>query len=215
MSEAIKLKVEARDPAKNKGTGSRASRKLRKAGRVPAVIYGHKQPVVPISVDSIAAKNLVAAGGHLTELDLGSQTEIALVRDVQWDHLGREILHIDFARVNREELVETEVELEFKGEAPGVAEGGVLEALIRHLTVKCPAGSIPDSIKIDISGLGLGQAIHVKELSVPQGVVVEADPDQLLVHVVSPTQEVETEAGAAGEVQPVVIKPERKDKDAD
>lgn len=215
MSEAIKLKAEARDPAKNKGTGSRASRKLRKAGRVPAVIYGHKQAVVPISLDAVAARNMVEAGTHLAELDLGSETETVLIRDVQWDHLGRELLHVDFARVNKEELVETEVELEYKGEAPGVGEGGVLETVVRHLTVKCPAGSIPDTIKVDVSGLKLGEGIHVKELKLPQGVVVEADADLLLVHVVSPTQEVETEAGAAGETQPEVIKPERKDKDAD
>lgn len=215
MSEAIKLKAETRDPAKNKGTGSRASRKLRKAGRVPAVIYGHKQAVVPISLDAIAARNMIEAGTHLAELDLGSQTETVLIRDVQWDHLGRDLLHVDFARVNKEELIETEVELEYKGEAAGVGEGGVLEMVVRHLTVKCPAGSIPDTIKVDVAALKLGEGIHVKELKLPQGVVVEADADLLLAHVVSPTQEVEAEAGAAGEVQPEVIKPERKDKDAD
>ncbi len=215
MSEAIKLKAEPRDPAKNKGTGSRASRKLRKTGRIPAVIYGHKQAVVPISLDAIDARKMITAGTHLAELDLGSETETVLIRDVQWDHLGRELLHVDFARVNKEELIETEVEVEYKGEAAGVAEGGVLEAVVRHLTVKCPAGSIPDSIKVDVSSLTLGQGIHVKELSLPAGVVVEADADQLLVHVVAPTQEVEPEAGAAGETQPEVIKPERKDKDAE
>ena len=215
MSEAIQLRAEPRDPAKNKGTGSRVSRKLRKAGRVPAVIYGHKQPVVTISLDAIAARNMIEAGTHLAELDLGDQTETVLIRDVQWDHLGRELLHVDFARVNKEELIETEVELEYKGEAAGVAEGGVLEAVVRHLTVKCPAGSIPDSIKVDVSGLALNAAIHVKELSLPQGVVVEADPELLLVHVVSPTQEVEPSTAVAGETQPEVIKPERKDKEAD
>ncbi|WP_337174107.1 50S ribosomal protein L25 [Paludisphaera sp.] len=215
MSEAIKLKVEARDPAKNKGTGSRASRKLRKTGRTPAVIYGHKQPVVPISLDAVAARNMIESGSHLAELDLGTQTETVLIRDVQWDHLGREILHVDFARVDRTELVETEVALEFRGDAAGVAEGGVLEAVIRHLTVKCPAGSIPDAIRVDVSGLGLNQALHVKELTLPEGIVLEADPELLVVHVVSPTQEVETSNEVAGEVQPQVIKPERKDKDAE
>jgi large subunit ribosomal protein L25 len=215
MSEAIKLKVETRDPAKNKGTGSRVARKLRKAGRTPAVIYGHKQPVVPISLDSIAARNMVESGTHLAELDLGAQTETVLIRDVQWDHLGREILHVDFARVDRTELVETEVALEFRGDAAGVAEGGVLEAVVRHLTVKCPAGAIPDAIRVDVTGLGLNQAIHIKELTLPQGVVTEADPEQLLVHVVAPTQEVEPSNEAPGESQPQVIKPERKDKDAE
>ncbi len=215
MAEAVKLQVETRDPAKNKGTGTRAARKLRKAGRVPAVIYGHKKDVVPISLDAVAARNLIAGGSHLAELDLGSQTETVLIRDVQWDHLGREILHLDFARVDREELVDTEVEIQCKGDAVGVAEGGLLEVVVRRLTIKCPAGSIPDAIRVDVSGLKLNQAIHVKELQLPEGVVVDADPDVLLVHVVAPTQQAEPSTEVAGEVQPEMIKPERKDKEAD
>ncbi|AMV36600.1 50S ribosomal protein L25 [Planctomyces sp. SH-PL62] len=213
MSEAIKLRVETRDPAKNKGTGTRASRRMRAAGRVPAVIYGHKQAVVTISLSAIDARSMIAAASHLAELDLGGQTETVLIRDVQWDHLGREIIHVDFARVNKEELIETEVEIDFKGDAVGVGDGGLLQPVIRSLRVKCPAGSIPDSIKIDVSGLKLGEGIHIRDLQVPQGVVVEAEPELLVVHVVAPSQEVESTEGEA--VQPEVIKPERKDKDAD
>jgi large subunit ribosomal protein L25 len=158
---------------------------------------------------------MVESGSHLAELDLGSKAEVVLIRDVQWDHLGRDILHVDFARVDRSELVETEVTLEFRGDAAGVAEGGVLEAVLRQLTVKCPAGAIPDAIRVDVSGLGLGQAFLVKDLTLPEGVVVEADPEQTLVHVVEPAQEVEPTSEAPGEVQPEVIKPERRDKEAD
>jgi large subunit ribosomal protein L25 len=214
MSEAIKLRVETRDPAKNKGTGTRASRKLRAAGRIPAVIYGHKQAVVPITLGAIEARTMIAGASHLAELDLGGQTETVLIRDVQWDHLGREILHIDFARVDQEELIETEVELDYKGDAVGVNDGGLLTPVVRSLTVKCPAGAIPDSIKVDVSGLKLGEGIHVRELTLPQGVVAEADPDVLLVHVVSPAQATEAEPGADA-IQPEVIKPERKEKGAD
>ena len=215
MSEAIKLRVETRDPAKNKGTGSRVSRRLRAAGRIPAVIYGHKQAVVPISLAALDVRSMIAAATHLAELDLGGQTETVLIREVQWDHLGREILHVDFARVNKEELIETEVALEYKGDAVGVGEGGLLEAVVRTLTIKCPAGSIPDSIKVDVTDLKLNQGIHVRELTVPQGVVVEADPDLLLVHIVAPAQEAEAAATEGEASQPEVIKPERKDKEAE
>ncbi|MDG3006715.1 50S ribosomal protein L25 [Paludisphaera mucosa] len=215
MSEAIKLRVETRDPEKNKGTGTRASRRLRKTGRIPAVIYGHKQAVVPISLSALDARSMIEAASHLAELDLGDQTETVLIRDVQWDHLGREILHVDFARVNKEELIETEVELEYKGDPVGVGEGGLLETIVRTLTVKCPAGAIPDSIKVDVSGLALNGSIHVRDLQLPAGVVVEADPDVLLVHVVPPAQDVEPSTAAADAVQPEVIKPERKDKEAE
>lgn len=214
MSEAIKLRVETRDPAKNKGTGSRVSRRLRADGRIPAVIYGHKQAVVPISLAAVDVRSMIAAATHLAELDLGGQTETVLIREVQWDHLGREILHVDFARVDKSELVETEVALEYKGDAVGVAEGGLLEPVVRALKVKCPAGSIPDVIKVDVSGVKLGEGLHVRELNLPEGVVADADPDVLLVHVVAPGQKAEaTEGGEA--TQPEVIKPERKDKDAD
>jgi len=215
MSEAIKLRVETRDPAKNKGTGTRASRRLRAAGRVPAVIYGHKQAVVPITLNAIDARSMIAAASHLAELDVEGRSETVLIRDVQWDHLGREILHVDFARVNREELIETEVSLEFKGDAVGVAEGGLLQAVVRNLTVKCPAGAIPDTLKIDVSALKLGEGIHVRDLTLPQGVVVEGDPDVLLIHVVVPASLSTEPAEGADAIQPEVIKPERKDKDSD
>src|SRR3954453_19052867 len=100
MADAVKIAVEARDPAKNKGTGSRFSRKLRKQGRVPAIIYGHKQDPVPISLTREAVWEMIKRSTHLAELNLGGSPETVLVRDVQWDHLGKDIIHLDFARVS-------------------------------------------------------------------------------------------------------------------
>ena len=109
MAEALKIRVEPRDPAKNKGTGTRVARRIRQAGRVPAVIYGHKQEVVPITLSRDDVWHMIKAASHLAELDLGTKTETVLIRDVQWDNLGKEILHLDFARVSAEELIETDV----------------------------------------------------------------------------------------------------------
>ena len=214
MSETLKIKVEPRDAEKNKGTGTRVARRLRTNGRIPAVIYGHKQAVVPISLLREDVWGMIKTAGHLAELDLGGSTETVLIRDVQWDHLGKEILHLDFARVSAEESVETEVKLELKGVAPGVAGGGVLEQVLHELGVTCPAGAIPDSIKVDISNLQLEQGIHVRELTLPPGVVATADPEQLVVHIVQKGAEVEpVPAGGEAPSQPEVIKPERKDKE--
>lgn len=213
MSETLKIRVEPRDPQKNKGTGSRVSRRLRQVGRIPAVIYGHKQAVVPISMSRDDVWHMIGSASHLAELDLGGVSETVLIRDVQWDHLGKEIIHLDFSRVNAEESIETEVKIELRGLAPGTAGGGVLEQLIHNLTVTCSAGAIPDVIKVDISQLQVDQGITVKDLSLPAGVVATADPDQLVVHVVSRGEE-EPTPGEGSAVQPEVIKPERKEKEA-
>jgi len=214
MADAVKIPVEARDPAKNKGTGSRFARKLRARGRIPAIIYGHKQDPVPISLTREAVWEMIKKSTHLAELALGETSETVLVRDVQWDHLGKEIIHLDFARVSADESIETEVRLDLRGTAPGVSEGGAVEQLVHSVTVTCRASSIPDSIRIDVSGLHLDNAIHVRDLALPEGVTAVADLDLLLVHVVSrPVAEDAAAGEAETTVQPEVIKPERKDKE--
>ena len=213
MTESAKIRVEPRDPAKNKGTGSRVARRLRKTGRIPAVIYGHKQAVVPISLGRDDVWRMIKTPGHLADLDVGGSTETVLIRDVQWDHLGKEILHLDFSRVSAEEIIETEVALELRGQAAGVADGGILEHLVHSLSINCRAGAIPDSIKVDISNYRSIEGIHVRDLILPPDVTVNADPDLLLVHVVvRGTQEEATRRGESP-TQPEVIKPERKEKD--
>jgi large subunit ribosomal protein L25 len=215
MAEALKIKVEPRDPTKNKGTGTRIARRIRLAGRVPAVIYGHKQDVVPITLARDDVWHMVKAASHLAELDLGTKTETVLIRDVQWDNLGKDILHLDFARVSAEELIETEVNLELRGHAAGVAEGGILEQIVHSLRVKCPAGAIPDSLKADVSHLQVDQGLYVRDLSLPANLTVDADPDLLLLHVVVRGTQAEEPAAPAAEAaaQPEVIKPERKEKE--
>ena len=144
MADSVKIRVEPRDPAKNKGTGSRVARRLRTRGLVPAVIYGHKQAVVPITLTRDDAARMVKAPGHLADLDVAGTTETVLIREVQWDNLGKEILHLDFARVSAEEMIETEVALEFRGHAAGIAEGGILEQIVHSVRISCRAGAIPD-----------------------------------------------------------------------
>lgn len=214
MSSAVKIGVQPRDPGKNKGTGTRVVRRLRKRGLVPAVIYGHKQAVVPITLTSEDAFNMIKKPGHLADLDLGGKTETVLIRDVQWDHLGKEILHLDSAG-QHEEMIDTEVSLELRGHAAGIAGGGVLEHLVHTLRIRCRAGAIPESIKADVSHLQVDEGIHVRDLVLPPDVTVRADPDLLLAHVVirGTTEEPAAEAAAETPTQPEVIKPERKEKE--
>ncbi len=212
MAEAVKIQVETREAAKNKGTGSRVSRKLRAQGRIPAIVYGHKQAPLPISIARDSIWEMVKKSTHLAELQIAGEVETVLVKELQWDHLGKEIIHVDFARVSADESVVTDVRLDLKGEAPGVAEGGVLEHLLHSLHITCAAAAIPDAIKVDISDLHIGKAIHVRELKLPQGVTVKGDPEALVVHVI--TRSAEPEPTAEGTAtQPEVIKPERKEKE--
>src|SRR4051812_39610547 len=215
MADAVKIQVETRDPQKNKGTGTRFARRLRARGRIPAIIYGHKQAPVPISLSRDSVWEMIKKSTHLAELHLGGTTEMALVREVQWDYLGKEIIHLDFARVSADESIETEVRLELRGTAPGTAEGGVLEQLVHTLRVTCRASAIPDSIRIDVSNLHLDQALHVRDLaSLPEGVTIDADPDLLLVHITSRAAAAEpAPAEVEGATQPEVIKPERREKE--
>jgi large subunit ribosomal protein L25 len=217
MSEATKTKVEPRDPVKNKGTGTRVARRLRKKGLIPAVIYGHKQAVVPVTLSRDDVWRMLKTPSHLADLDVNGTSETVLIRDVQWDHLGKEVLHLDFARVSAEEIIETEVTFEVKGSPAGIAAGGILEHLVHTLRIKCRAGAIPGSLKADVSQLQVGEGIHVRDIVLPPDVTVDQDPDLLLAHVVvrAVVEEVkpETAEAEAAAAQPEVIKPERKEKE--
>ena len=212
MADAVKIRVELRDPSKNKGTGTKFARKLRTQGRIPAIIYGHKATPTPISLTRDSVWEMIKKKTHLAELEMdGGANETVLVRDIQWDHLGKEIIHLDFARVSASDSIETEVPIELRGTAPGLAEGGILEQLIHDILVVCRADAIPNDIKVDISDLHIGKAIHIKELKLPEGVIVKGDPESLVVHVTTKVAEVVAEPAEG--TQPEVIKPERKEKE--
>jgi large subunit ribosomal protein L25 len=213
MSDALTIQAEPRDPAKNKGTGSRVARRLRAQGRIPAIVYGHKQPPQPISLARGDAWLMIKKSAHLAQLTIGDKTEMALVKDIQWDHLGKEIIHLDFARVDAQEQVHTEVRLETHGTAPGVGEGGVLEFLVHTLPVVCRADAIPDVVRIELGGLHVNDGVHVRDLTLPEGVTIDVDPNLLLLHIVGrPVTGVEAEAEA--EVQEVEGEAEAKEGEA-
>jgi large subunit ribosomal protein L25 len=214
MADAVTIQVEARDPAKNKGTGSRVSRRLRQKGRIPAIVYGHKQAPTPISLARDDVWQMIKHATHLAQLKLGDATEMVLVRDVQWDHLGKEILHLDFARVSADETIETEVPLELHGTAPGTSEGGVLEHVVHTVKISCRAMAIPEHVRLELGGLHVGQGLHVRDLNLPEGVKALADPDLLLVHVVARAAAAEpTPAAEPATAEPELIGRKAEDKE--
>ncbi len=131
----------------------------------------------------------------------------ALLRDVQWDPLGNDVLHADFYRVSADEKITLEVRVELRGTAPGVTAGGVLVQPIHSLTVECLVVAIPESIRVSLTELQLNQAIHVRELKLPEGVKVTNDPEAIVVQVSQKIVEEEAAAAApaAEGAEPEVI----------
>lgn len=207
-----RIKADVRDR-----TGTRYAARVRAQGKLPAVIYGHKQDPVHIAVDASELIELLHHNAHLIEVEVAGKSEPCLVKDIQWDHLGSKIIHVDLARVDLTEEVQVEIEVELTGEAVGLKEiGALLEQSHNTIQVKCRADAIPERLTHDVSGLGVGDSLLVSGLTLPAGVTAVSDPDTLIAHL-SVTkievEEVEEETVAEGEDQPEVIgKPEDEEK---
>lgn len=186
------------------GIGSRAAKRLRDTGRVPGVLYGHKQAVVPLDVDRHDLALHLSKGAHVFDLVLDGTSEKVLVKDVQYDHLGDEIIHIDLTRVSLDERVEVTVPVELKGTPKGEQDGGQLMQIIAEVEIECLVLDIPEVIRHNVSEMGLDSVLHVRELTLPPGVKVLRDPEAIVAQV----KEVKEEAAAPaaeGTAEPEVI----------
>jgi large subunit ribosomal protein L25 len=193
------LKVVSRD-----SSGKREAKRLRRGGSIPAVLYGHGEATVSLSLPSDAIAAAVRHGARVVELS-GAVNEKALIRELQWDVYGIDVLHVDFARVSEHERVELEVKVELRGQAPGIKEGGIVELLIHELEIDCEALSIPEKIEVNVRELHLNGAIHAGEIKLPDGVKLLSDPELLVAHCVAPAAEEELETSETGSVEPEVI----------
>jgi len=181
--------------------GSRKNKRLRDAGFIPGVIYGHKEDVVPVTLPKVELVRYLNHGAHLFALAMDGKNENVLVKDVQYDHLGIEVLHVDFARVDLNERVEVTVPLLLRGEPKGEAEGGVLQQVIADLEIECLVTQIPHEIRHNVSEMKLNDVLHIKDLQLPEGVRALQDED-LIVATVKEIVE------AAPEVEAVEGEPE-------
>lgn len=200
MSKNFKLKAEVRDRK-----GSKASEIIRESGKIPAVIYGHKEEAVAVSLDKHDFVEGVHHGHRLIDLNIGKKKETVIIKDVQYDHLGQDLIHADLMRVSESERVEVEVRVEIKGTAKGQSEGGIVELHTGTLEIECPVTQIPESIVIKIAELGLDEKIFAKQVELPAGAKMVSDPETLVVscHTIAEaptTEELEAEAPTAPEV---------------
>jgi large subunit ribosomal protein L25 len=181
------------------GTGKGAARKLRAAGRVPAILYGHGMDPLALSVDSRELFHLLHTGAGanvLVDLVVDGTEHLALPRDVQRDHIRGRFVHVDFLAVRRDEKIHVTIPLRIVGESPGVKAGGVLEHHLWELNVECLATDVPEAIDVDISGLEIGSGVRVSDLKVRSGVTILTSPEDSVVAVTQPQVAVEEEEAA-------------------
>lgn len=184
-------------------TGSRPSNRLRAEGKVPAVVYGHGADPVAFTIEWRALRQALTTDAGLNaliDLELDGNTQLTIVKDLQRDPVRRDVIHVDFLRISRDEEIEVDVAIVLSGEAVQVDRAdGVVELVIHTLTVKAKPGDIPTELSIDISGLEVGDAIRVGDIAMPSGVTTDIDPDEAVVLAKVESLEVEPEAGEGEE----------------
>ena len=185
--------------------GSRANKRLRDSGFIPGVIYGHKEAVIPVTLSKKELTGYLNHGAHLFDLALDGKSEKVLVKEVQYDHLGMEVIHVDFARVSLDEKVELTVPLELKGTPKGEADGGVLQQMVSELEIECLVTDIPDAIRHNVTDLEKDAVLHVKDLQLPPGVRALQDADLIVATVREIVEAADAEAAEAAVAEPEVI----------
>src|SRR5439155_14875191 len=194
--------------------GGGNNRRLRRTGNVPAVLYGHGEASVPLAIESTSIMSVIRHGHKLVRLQ-GDVAEGAFIKAVQWDVYGKDLIHIDLLRVSDTEKVRTTVTVELKGTAAGLGEGGIIEFVLHELEIECPAASVPDKLIVNVNDLHLDQAIHARQVPLPEGARVLDDPDLVVVHCIKP--HVVEEEPVAAVAEPGAAEPEliRKEKPAE
>jgi large subunit ribosomal protein L25 len=188
--------------------GSRATRRLRRQGLVPGIIYGGGEEPQTFAVDAVTLRNTLAHSGAVLEvsLDGGTGTPV-IVKDLQNHPVRGTALHVDFLRVRMDQTIHATVTLEFTGaqEAPGVVEGGIFNQEVRELNIEALPGDIPDSIVHDVSGLEMNATLTLAVVTAPPGVRLLDDPDETVIATITPPtlepveEEIETETELVGE----------------
>lgn len=205
---------------KRDGSGKGVARKLRQAGRVPAVLYGQDAEALPLSIDAMEAEHLfagISVENTIIELQVeGQKSSIqTLVREVQAHPHKKELVHVDFLRLKKGVAVDVSVPVHLEGTPVGVkTHGGNLEHTLHELPVRCIPSLIPEAIVVDVSGLGLDQALHVSDLTLPKGVEATVEGERLVCMVTAPRGAVEGEAEESLEdaAEPEVIGHEKDDE---
>ena len=203
--DTLEIQVEARDKQRK-----RDARRLLRAGKIPAILYGPKMAPVALALDKKEFSRRVAGlqGSHLVRMKSASATlaeKVALVKDMQFHPISGDVIHADFYEVDLSAKIQVHVPLHFVGKAVGIVNGGILQPILREIEVECLPLDIPEFFDVDVTALDIGDSVHIEDLHMPEGVVSMAEDNLALVTVVPPT--VEAEATTAAPAEGVVAAP--------
>lgn len=188
MSDALTLPAETRERA-----GKGASRALRREGRVPAVIYGGGEDPAPIHVEAKELNRQLGTGHFMNSIvmiEIGGKTIRTLPKDVAFHPVNDQPLHVDFFRLSKDSKIEVNIPVLFINEeaSPGLKKGGVLNVVRHDLELVCDSDKIPDEIQIDVTGLEVGDSIHISHVELPEGSVSAiTDRDFTIATIVAPS----------------------------
>lgn len=210
--ETLEIQVNARE-----GGTKRQARRLRREGKIPAILYGPKVEPIALELNKKDFFTRVAGleGSHLVRFKSVSTTltdKVALVKEMQYHPISGDVMHADFYEVDLTATIEVSVPLHFVGKAAGVVRGGILQPIVREIQVECLPLDIPEFFNVDVSALDIGDSVHIEELRMPEGVTAVYDSNFALVTVATPTVEEEpTAAAAPAEGVPVAAPEESKE----
>ena len=212
MQNSLVLKCQIREK-----TGTRAAQKMRKAGMLPATMYGHKQEPMAVGVNEHDFVEIIHHGHRVIDIELDGKKQTVMVKDLQYDAIGRYIVHADFVRVDVTESVKVSVPISLKGVAKGAADGGIVAEQTDQIEVECRVTDIPDAIEVSVKDLGIDEAIHAGQITLPEGVVLVSDPDLVIAtcHMVAAAVSAEGEMEEGGPAEPEVIGGKKEEEAAD
>ncbi len=195
--------------------GSRYAQRLRAGGRLPAIVYGHGETPIPVAIDRKLAVQHIERGEKVFNIEFDGRKETVLVKDLQFDHLGTEIIHADFALVNLNERVETNVHVHLVGTPKGLkTAGAVLMHPTTQVTIECAVTNIPEEIDVDVSDLDAHESLHASQIKLPlDSMKLVSDPDAIVATVtVKGEESTGEEATVDGQAAPEVITEKKKDE---
>ncbi len=208
--ETLEIEVKARQ------AGSKhQARRLRREGKIPAVLYGPKVESLALELNRKDFSNRVAGleGSHLVRLKSASTAladKVALVKEMQYHPVTGDVIHADFYEVDLTVRIEVSVPLRFIGKGAGVVRGGILQPIVREIQVECLPLDIPQFFNVDVSALDIGDSVHIEDLPMPEGVAAVYDSNFALVTIATPTVEEEPTAATAITEAATVASPEEK-----